>query len=207
VKIWTKLCGFTLEEDVQAAVALEVDAIGFIFVAGSKRNVSTKTARILIRHIPARIIPVGVFVDSDHETILKTIETTGIRGVQLHGKETPEFVSSMTVPAIKAFRVGPGFLPSMADEYRGSRVLLDGFKEGMHGGTGVLVDWSIAAAIKSVPIILSGGLTPENVRDGIRAVRPFGVDVSSGIERSPGIKDRDRMSAFVAEVRSAESTM
>ena len=200
-----KICGITRMEDALSAADAGVSAVGFIFVPSSPRVIAPETARTIIRSLPPFVTPVGVFVNASRGEILKTLETTGIQCLQLHGEETPADVEGYPLPVYKAFRVGPGFDPGLLGDFRIQACLLDAFVKSAHGGTGQTFDWGVAVRAKRYTrVILSGGITPDNVGAAIRRVRPYAVDVSSGVETAPGIKDRAKIIRLVEAVRASE---
>jgi len=189
-----KICGITNIDDALYAAELGVDALGFIFVKSSMRYIAPKAARKIIQELPPFIIPVGVFVDMPQEGIIELIEQTRIKCVQLHGNETPKQLAGFSVPAIKSFRVKNDFDVQQLRRFSASAFLLDTYVDGALGGTGKTFDWSIAIKVKSFGrIILSGGLNPENIIEAAQKVKPYAVDVNSGVEESPGKKDRTKL--------------
>jgi phosphoribosylanthranilate isomerase len=181
-----------------------VTAIGLIFVPSSPRRITTEAARSIIRTLPPFVTPVGVFVDATRAEILTTIEQTGIQCLQLHGLESPADTEGYSLPVYKAFCVSPSFDPRVLMEYRTQACLLDSFAEGMQGGTGRTFDWNIAVRAKQYArIILSGGITPENAGEAVRLVRPYALDVSSGVESAPGIKDGRKITRLMDAVRQS----
>jgi len=198
-----KICGITNLDDAMAAAELGADALGFVF-APSPRQVRLEQAADIVRRLPPFVSKVGVFVDSDRDEVEATAEDCGLNAVQLHGSESPEFCASLLPRVIKSFRVRDDSVLKMLPQYRVSAYLLDTYHETLKGGTGRSFDWSIAARAREYgPIILSGGLTPENVGPAVVAARPYAVDVSSGVESSPGTKEHDRIRAFIAAAKSA----
>jgi phosphoribosylanthranilate isomerase len=199
-----KVCGLTRIEDVQGAVAAGVDAIGFVFVAGTPRCVTVEWAARLRREVPPFVTAVGLFVDAPVETVLSTVESVRLDAVQLHGSEPPELAGAclQRTRVIKAFRVKGSDTIAGLERYRevADAFLLDAFVPGAHGGTGAKFDWDLAVAALSSgrPVILAGGLNPDNVGEAVSRVRPFAVDVSSGVESGPGLKDARRIREFVA---------
>jgi phosphoribosylanthranilate isomerase len=199
-----KVCGLTREQDVELAASLGAWALGFIFYKKSPRAISSAQARTLIRNLKADIRKVGVFVNDSLDSIQDTVETSGINTVQLHGDESVEFCKALKnripqVDLIKAFR------PRTSEELEAIRsymsltqgILIDSFSESAHGGTGFTSDWNLAVQAKAYgPVILAGGLRPENVQAAVSAVRPEALDVSSGLETSPGIKSEQQMRLF-----------
>lgn len=202
-----KICGITNLEDALAAADLGADMLGFNFYEGSKRYVEPAVAAKIINGLDGRIDPVGVFVNADIDTIKRTVEAAGLAAVQLHGDETPELVHEVArtcgMPVIKALRVSPGFLVEVIREFSADSILLDVFSPAAFGGTGERFDWRVAVAAKehSDRLILAGGLTPENVAAAVELVRPYAVDVASGVEFAPGRKDANKMEAFIRNAR------
>ncbi|HEX9007185.1 MAG TPA: phosphoribosylanthranilate isomerase, partial [Bacteroidota bacterium] len=190
-------------EDACAAAELGADALGFVFYRGSRRAISAEGAAAIIAALPPFVTPVGVFADAPFPEILRTAEQAGICCLQLHGTiELPEAVPP-ALQLVRAFRTSPHFDPAAALSCRAMAVLVDGYSERAPGGTGTVADWKTAATIaRSRRLILSGGLCAANVGEAIRTVRPWAVDVSSGVETSPGLKDRVLMERFIGAVRS-----
>ncbi len=203
-----KICGITRGEDALCAVEEGASAIGFIFVPGSPRMVTPDAARAVIRTLPPYVTAVGVFVNAARSRIMQMLEQSGIQCLQLHGDESPEDTLGYPVPVYKGFRVGRDFDPSVLARFPVQACLLDSYAHGTFGGTGKPFDWNTALQAKKYGrVILSGGLTPENVGDAIRRVEPYAVDVSSGVEASPGIKDRASIRRLMAAVRAASAGM
>lgn len=197
-----KICGITNIEDALAAVELGADALGFVF-AKSPRQVTKEQARDIIENLPPFVSPVGVFVDEKVETIKEICDFCGIHTVQLHGNEDPLYINDLKgYKIIKAFRIKEeGDLKPLAN-YKPHAFLLDSYVKGVMGGTGVAFNWEVARqAHKYGAIILSGGLTSENVQEAIRIVKPYAVDVSSGVEASPGKKDKVLMKWFIVNAK------
>jgi phosphoribosylanthranilate isomerase len=198
-----KICGVTSIDDAEAAFDAGCDLIGLNFWPGSKRRCDLEEATEIVERMGAFAGIFGVFVDEDPERIRQVVAYTGVHHVQLHGQEPPEVVRAIP-RAFKALRVAGEDIESEAARYPGELVLLDASVEGMVGGTGRTFDWSLAAPIaRERKVLLAGGLTRKNVGDAIRAVSPWGVDVASGVERSPGVKDSDLMWAFCDAVVAA----
>jgi phosphoribosylanthranilate isomerase len=196
-----KICGVTRLEDALLAARLGADALGFNFWPGSKRHVTPAAARQIISRLPPFVTPVGVFVNQSEGEMRAVAAETGIQVFQLHGDEPPELCSRLPLPVVKAIPVDQVATLSRLLSYEVQAFLLDTPSRG-YGGTGRPFDWSLAEGVSEVaPVILAGGLTPENVADAIRAVRPWAVDVASGVESSPGVKDAERMSRFFTAVR------
>ena len=201
-----KVCGITNLEDARAAADLGADALGFIFVPDTPRYIEPEAAKRIIRDLPPFITTVGVFADVPPEVILRTVSTCGLNAVQLHGCETPEYCSEINGPKlIKAFRVKDGNSLSTIPAYRVSAYLLDTYVKGKKGGTGEMFNWDLAIEAKKYGrIIVAGGLTPENVAQAIRRVRPYAVDVGSGVEARPGKKDHSKVKAFIENVKACD---
>ena len=200
-----KLCGLTRLEDVLLGVELGVDAFGFNFVEDSPRRITPAQARDLCAAVPPFTSRVGVFADQLPRVMEATALLAGLTCLQLHGDEPPESCRSIALPWYKAHRVGPDFVPESVSRYRSSTCLLDAHVPGRKGGTGTTFDWTVARLTSAYArVIVAGGLTPVNVGDAIAAARPYGIDVSSGVESAPGKKDRRLLSAFMKRVREAE---
>jgi len=196
-----KVCGLTRASDAQAAVRAGADALGVILAPGHRRSLTVKQAAVVLARVPHNVQRVGVFVDAPLEDVSKAVEQLGLTEVG------PMYCASVAVPVVKTFRVGPGFDPADIERYRGAvaGVLLDTLVEGVAGGTGTSFDYKLARDVpRGAPVYLAGGLRPENVREAVRRLHPAGVDVSSGVEESPGIKSEEKMKRFVAEVRAAD---
>ena len=199
-----KLCGLTRLEDVLLGVELGVDAFGFNFVEDSPRRITPAQARDLCAAVPPFTSRVGVFADQLPRVMEATALLAGLTCLQLHGDEPPESCRSIALPWYKAHRVGPDFVPESVSRYRSSTCLLDAHVPGRQGGTGTTFDWTVARLTSAYArVIVAGGLTPVNVGDAIAAARPYGIDVSSGVESAPGKKDRRLLSAFMKRVREA----
>jgi phosphoribosylanthranilate isomerase len=207
-----KVCGITNLEDARAASAAGADALGFNFYRRSPRYITPEEARRIISELPsAAVLCVGVFVNEDSAaTVARMAALAGVSAVQLHGDETPAYCAALKEQrVIKALRVGKHFAPEHATEYCAESILLDAFSASARGGTGETFDWELARRTREVvaQLYLAGGLTAENVADAIAAVRPYAVDVCSGVEFAPGRKDAERMRAFVSAVRDAEKKL
>ncbi len=197
-----KICGITNHQDAQAAAGLGVDALGFIFYKASPRYVRPEAAMDIIRALPPFISTVGVFVDEEADTIRDIMQACNLQLVQLHGHETPDFCAGFTGRVIKAVRIKDRLSLIDIDKYPVVALLLDTYISNKVGGTGEVFNWELALeARKYARIILAGGLNPENIQSAIKAVRPYAVDVCSGIEDEPGIKDLKRLQALVEKVR------
>ena len=202
---WIKICGLRRDEDVAAAVEAGADALGFNFWTGTKRYIDPAEAALIIRDVPKHVLTVGVFVDASPADMLKVAEATGIRGIQLHGEEPPEALEALRgYRTIKAIKVAERLDPGQFQAYRKADIiLLDRAVSGLVGGTGQKFDWALAAeAKKYATILLAGGLNPGNVAEAIRQAQPWGVDVASGVETAPGVKDGAMIREFIRNARS-----
>jgi phosphoribosylanthranilate isomerase len=201
-----KICGITRVEDALAAAHAGAHAIGLIFYAGSPRQVPHDIARRMVDALPAFVTPVALFVDAKSAEVGRAIGEVKPQLLQFHGDETPEFCESFGMPYIKAAKVRQGMdLLQYARHYRTAKgLLLDAFVAGSHGGTGSTFDWALIPDQLPLPLILAGGLHQDNVGDAIRRVRPWAVDVSSGVEAAKGIKDAAKIAAFIRGVRNAD---
>ena len=199
----SKICGITRIEDALAAVEAGADALGFVFYAKSPRAVTALQARTIIAALPPFVTTVGLFVNASACELNETLDAVPLDLLQFHGDETPEQCQGYHRPYIKALRVKAGDdIAGTCKAYAGaSGILLDAYVEGVPGGTGQAFDWSLIPRDLSAPIILAGGLTVENVAGAIVQVRPYAVDVSGGVEKSKGIKDHDKIRAFMQAVR------
>jgi len=197
-----KICGITRSEDAHSASRLGADAIGMVFYEASPRNVSIEQAKTLTCSMLPFTSCVGLFVDADPEFVRQVIASVPLDMLQFHGNESADFCDQFNKPYIKAIRMKSGVsVEERMREYpRAAGILLDSFSTSVAGGSGETFDWSLIPGNGSLPIILAGGLEPGNVSQAIQAVRPYAVDVSSGVEHSKGIKDADKMSAFINEV-------
>jgi phosphoribosylanthranilate isomerase len=202
-----KICGITNWTDARGAVAAGADFLGFNFYPPSPRYIAPAKARRIVRRLPRHITVVGVFVNEPEEKMLEIARVVGLDYLQLHGDESPELVSRLKLafPVIKALRVQKSFRPAQLAQFkRAAAFLLDGFQPRRYGGTGRTFNWSIARrANRNGRIFLAGGLTPENVVAAIHAVRPYAVDVCSGVEARPGKKDPARIKAMMRAVQDS----
>ncbi len=200
-----KFCGITSVQDAEEAVEAGADALGFMFYSGSPRCVTLETAQAIERRLPPFIIRTGVFVDAPAEEVFSAMHSCGLNLLQFHGRETPEYCRQFGMMTMKAFRIRDAESLHEIPNYDTDAYLLDSYVPEKSGGTGETFNWNLVTQAEDFgkPIFLAGGLTPENVAEAVRTVRPFGVDVSSGVELSPGKKDPKKMRAFVAAVRSA----
>jgi phosphoribosylanthranilate isomerase len=201
-----KICGITNVEDAGIAVSAGADALGFIMYRESPRYVDPSTARAIIAALPPFILPVGVFVNEEADRVRALMDECGFTLAQLHGDESAAYCQGLKRPAIKALRLKDRATFLALAEFKGRAqvrgFVIDAFSDQAYGGTGQTVDWALAAeAARSAPILLAGGLTPANVAEAVRQVRPYGVDVSSGVEERPGKKDPVKVKAFVEAAR------
>ncbi len=206
-----KICGITNATDAQAAVEAGADALGFVFHRKSPRWVEAKVVKAIVSELPPFVLPVGVFVDEDAKVVRDLMDECGLALAQLHGDESASYCERLGRPVLKAIRLRDrGSFLALAEFQGRAQVrgfVVDAFSEEAYGGTGQTADWNLAAeAAKAARILLAGGLTPANVGEAIERVRPYGVDVSSGVEASPGKKDPEKIRAFVRAVRGVSSS-
>lgn len=201
--IRVKICGITRVEDALAAAAAGADAIGLVFYARSPRAVDVEQARAIIAALPPFVTTVGLFVDMERAELERLLASVPLDLLQFHGDESPEQCEGFNRPYIKALRVKAGDdIAARVDRYPGaSGILLDTYVEGVPGGTGAAFDWSLVPQTLSKPVILAGGLHSDNVASAVARVRPYAVDVSGGVEASKGIKDAERIGAFIRAAR------
>jgi phosphoribosylanthranilate isomerase len=201
-----KICGITREDDALAAVESGADAIGFVFFKSSPRSIDVERAAQIARRLPPFVTSVGLFVDADDEFIARVVAEVGVDLLQFHGQETPADCGRHRRPWIRAVRMRPDtdLMTVQADYAAGRGLLLDAYRPGLPGGTGATFDWARIPPALASQIVLAGGLRPDNVGDAVRRVRPFAVDVSGGVEAEKGIKDPQKIRAFIEEVRRAE---
>lgn len=198
-----KICGITRSEDVHAACAAGADALGFVFYPKSPRNLGIGQAAELVAQLPPFVQSVGLFVDAEPAFIESVLKAVPLDLLQFHGNESPEQCSAFNRPYLKAVRMRPGtdLVKYCADFYDARALLLDAFVPDTPGGTGERFDWGLIPNCLPKPIVLSGGLNPGNVVLAVRSVQPWAVDVSSGVEASPGIKDAAKMASFIANAK------
>lgn len=200
-----KICGITRPQDAERAVALGATAIGFIFWPSSPRRVGLEAARSIGQLVPASVLKVGVFVDAPAAEVARTVGEAGLDAVQLHGSESPDLVRGLEARVIKAVALGSPDAEAQIAQWTGTTLLLDAHDPVRHGGTGRVVDWDRAASLARLhEVILAGGLNPENVVEAVRRVRPAGIDVSSGVEQTPGVKDLVKLAALFDALASVE---
>lgn len=201
-----KICGITREQDLQAAASCGADAIGLVFYEKSPRHVSVQQAAQLAHAVPPFVTVVGLFVNPSVDYVREVLAKVALDVLQFHGEEAPEFCTQFGRPYLKATRVKAGVdLIQCASRYASAQgLLLDAFVEGMQGGTGESFDWALIPQDLILPVILSGGLNAGNVAAAIRQVRPYAVDVSSGVEAEKGIKDAAKVAAFIKEAKDVD---
>ena len=201
-----KICGITRVEDGLAAARSGAHAIGLVFHGPSPRNVAIDQAKAIVAALPPFVTPVALFVDASAERVRETVAQVPVQLLQFHGDEPPEYCAAFRLPFLKAVRVNENVdLLKYAQTYGAAKgLLLDAYVAGVHGGTGTAFDWRLIPADLPLPVVLSGGLTPENVVEAVRTVRPWAVDVSSGVEAAKGVKDHAKIAAFIRGVRHAD---
>jgi phosphoribosylanthranilate isomerase len=196
-----KVCGITDYQDAAMALDQGVDALGFNFYRPSPRYIDPAAARAIIRRLPPFSISVGLFVNAVVEDVTEIVDFAGVQAIQLHGDETPDYCRRLADrPLLKAIRIGGDSIPDNLQEYPVRAFLLDAKDDALFGGTGKSFDWRLAKNI-NYPIVLAGGLRPDNVREAIRITTPYGVDVCSGVESRTGRKDAGLLMEFMNEVR------
>lgn len=197
-----KICGLTNLPDARAAWEAGADFLGFVLYSGSPRGISGKALRRIAERLGGGPKLIGVFVNERPETVAGIVSDCGLHAVQLHGDERLEDFTDPGVPVWRAVRVRQGLAVPSPERWPAARYVVDADVPGEYGGTGRAADWSAAADFaKRFPVMLAGGLTPDNVREAVRIVQPAGVDVASGVEREPGKKDYRKLKAFIAAVR------
>ena len=209
MSVKVKICGITNVGDAIADAEAGADAIGLMFYEKSPRNISIQTAKEIVRELPPHIIKVGVFVNPSEELVLRVIGDCGVGLLQFHGDETPEFCTQFGLMSMKAFRIRDAESLRALPMFLTDAWLLDAFADDKLGGTGEKFNWDLAIEAQKLgrPIFLAGGLTPENVADAIRKVKPFAVDVSSGVESSPGKKDHAKVKAFIVAAKNCSGAL
>lgn len=199
-----KICGITRPEDALAAAAAGADAIGLVFYDRSPRAIDAARALAISAALPPFVMRVGLFVNAAPEYVKATLASVALDLLQFHGDESEEYCRAFGRPYLKALRMKPGMdLAAAADAFRSAQgLLVDAWHEDQFGGTGMTFDWSLLGrAVRGERLVLAGGLNSANVAQAIRAVRPWAVDVSSGVESAPGIKDKGRIEQFISEVQ------
>ncbi|MFM9913768.1 MAG: phosphoribosylanthranilate isomerase [Methylophilaceae bacterium] len=202
MRVRTKICGITRVEDALVAVACGADAIGLVLFADSKRQVTPEQAAKIVAALPPFVDVVGLFVNAEADEVRRIMQTVNLSLLQFHGDETPEYCNSFNFPYVKAIRVRPELnLLQYAKRFKDAKALMfDAYQEGVMGGTGKTFDWSLIPKKFPKPIVLAGGLNDKNVREAIKQVRPFAVDVSGGVELEKGIKDAHKIAKFIKAV-------
>lgn len=215
MRVRIKMCGTTRLQDADAAVELGVDALGFIFAEKSPRYVTPGFAASLIDTLPPFVSRVGVFVDASLEQVKEIVTSAGLTQVQLHGKESADFCAELkkwnrSLVVCKAFLVGKDSSGPNLSSYLGfiDCLLFDTYVKGMDGGTGQSFDWRAITGLNlNVPMILAGGLNPGNVTEAIKSTRPYAIDINSGVEKSPGVKNHELLAQLVDKVRRIETAL
>jgi phosphoribosylanthranilate isomerase len=203
-----KICGITRLVDALAAVEAGASAVGFIFVPSTKRFIAPDQAAAIIKKIPPFVTTVGVLANAERGWINEVLQITRVTALQFHGKESPDDTKGYPVPVYKAFRVSESFNPSVLGNYPGPAYLLDTHVDGTPGGTGKTFDWAVAVRAKEYGrIILAGGINPDNVEDAIRQVEPYAIDVSSGVEETPGKKSHEKLRMLFSRIYQAEARL
>ncbi len=203
----TKVCGITNIDDAKVAVENGTSAIGFIFYEKSPRSISIENAKLISMQLPATISRVGVFVNHEKGFIDEAILQVPLDMIQLHGDELPTFCNQFDIPVLKALRIKNEASLSVMGHYDVAGFLLDTFSDNQYGGTGETFDWSVLNRKFETPIILSGGLNPENILDAIDAVIPSGIDVNSGVESSPGFKNHKKIERLFEKLKGTCSNV
>ncbi len=205
MSVLVKICGITSAADAVASAEAGADAVGLMFYEDSPRHVTLEQAKVISSALPSHVMRVGVFVNADEAFVHQALTECVLNILQFHGDETPEDCSRYPVMTLKAFRVKDEETLQQLEAYPTAGYLLDAYVKDSLGGTGATFNWDLAVRAQEFgkPILLAGGLTPDNVADAVRKVQPFGVDVSSGVESEPGRKDPARMKAFVKAAKNA----
>ena len=205
MSVKVKICGVTNVADARAVAEAGADMIGLNFYEGSPRHITLPAAVEISRALPPFVLKVGVFVNPSEELVMRALGDCGLSLLQFHGDEPPEFCTQFGVMSLKAFRIRDAESLAALENYHTDAFLLDAHSTGGLGGTGEKFNWDLAVEAQKFhkPIFLAGGLTPENVAEAVRQVRPFAVDVSSGVESAPGKKDAAKVRAFIEAVRGA----
>ena len=203
-----KICGITNPIDAFHAVDAGADALGFVFYKKSPRHVSPNVVKSIVSDLPPFVLPIGVFVNEEPQVVRDVMDECGLAFAQIHGDETADYCESLGRPVLRGIRLRDRATFLAMAEYKGrSRIrgfIVDAFSDAAYGGTGKTPDWALAAeAARSFSVLLAGGLTPDNVQKAVQSVRPYGVDVSSGVEATPGKKDPAKIQAFVEAAQNA----
>jgi len=203
MSVMVKICGITNLGDALRAVDFGADALGFVFHEQSPRRISVNLARSIVEALPPFVTTGGVFVNETIDRMREARREAGLDLLQLHGDESPETASALAPSVIKAIRIrGLESLETIVG-YAPRAFLLDAHADAAYGGTGLKFDWDVARWVEDVPVIIAGGLTPDNVAEAVRVTRPYGVDVSTGVESEPGKKDPARLKAFIQNAKAA----
>jgi len=205
MSVIVKICGITNTPDAMAAAQAGADALGFVFYEGSPRYLTTATAAAIIHELPPAIVKVGLFVNAAEEVVQRAVAECGLNLLQFHGDESPDYCLQFGLMSMKAFRIRDAASLKALPDYRTDAWLLDAYVPDQYGGTGDTFNWDLAVEAQRLgrPIFLAGGLTPENVGAAVQKVRPYAVDVSSGVESVPGRKDHAKVSAFIKAAKTA----
>lgn len=204
-RLFVKICGITRLEDALSAVNSGADAIGFNFYPASKRYISVPEAASIARKLPRKFLTVGVFVDPRRQDVVAAIEEVKLGAVQFSGNESPVELSGYSVPVYKTIHIKNSASVRELKSYQADAFLLDTYRNGEFGGTGEVFDWKLGREANLFgKVIIAGGLTPKNVAEAVQEARPYGVDVSSGVEISPGKKDLKKIEDFIANARTAD---
>ncbi len=202
----TKICGITNVSDAKIAVEYGASAMGFIFYEKSPRAISIDAAKYITEQLPRHVSKIGVFVNHGRAFIIEAMSEVPLNMIQLHGNETPDFCNQFDVPVLKALRIKDEKSLSAMNDYNVDGFLLDTFSNDQYGGTGKTFDWSILNGESGTPIILSGGLNPSNILEAIDSVNPSAIDVNSGVESSPGIKDYLKITKLFEQLKKTNTT-
>jgi phosphoribosylanthranilate isomerase len=208
MSVIVKICGITNLPDAMCAVEAGADAIGMVFCDASPRCVTPSAAAEIVRALPPFVVKVGVVVNAASDVVNRCVSECGLNMLQFHGDEDPDFCRQFGLMSMKAFRIRDGSSLQALPQYRTDAWLLDAFTPGKLGGTGETFNWDLAVQAREMgrPIFLAGGLTPENIAAAIKKVRPYGVDVSSGVEAAPGKKDRNKVVEFIRAAKQQSGT-
>jgi len=206
MSVKVKICGITNALDALAALEAGADLLGFVFYENSPRHISVRDAAKIMRELPPFAVKAGVFVDASEDLVMRAIGDCGLNLLQFHGSETPEYCAQFGIMNMKAFRIRDSKSLKILPTYPTDAWLLDAFSADKMGGTGERFNWNIAVEATKLgrPIFLAGGLTPANVAEAVKKVRPYGVDVSSGVEAEPGKKDHQKVKEFIKAAKSVE---
>lgn len=201
----TKICGITRLEDAKASVRAGCDALGFVFYKESPRYIALDAFKVIVKELPPFVTKTGLFVNADPAEIEEAIQSGLVNVLQFHGDETPDFCRQFNFPYIKAVAVSSSvdLIQYAKDFHDAEALLLDAYHEHLKGGTGQTFDWNLIPQSLSKPIVLAGGLTVDNVKEAIKKVKPYAVDVSGGVEESKGIKNSLKIQAFIKETQDA----